>query len=85
MNILSPPPVRVPFDKNDESVLPPSEWITWISQLEQLFNKLQGTGTTSQRPNPSPFIGYMYYDTTINKPIWAKTATTWVYADGTAA
>lgn len=82
MNVISPPPIRVPF--TDSNGLP-GPWQAWISVLEQLFNELQGTGTTAQRPVPAPFIGYMYYDTTINKPIWAKTTTTWVYADGTAA
>ena len=83
MNYITPPPARTPFMNAQGG--PEGAWTQWISMLEQLFNKLQGTGTTAQRPNPSPFIGFMYYDTTINKPIWAKTVTTWVYSDGTAA
>ena len=62
-------------------------WIRWFESLGNAFNNLQATGTTSQRPNPAPWIGFPYFDTTINKPVWAKTIspTAWVYADGTAA
>jgi|CXWL01.1.fsa_nt_gi hypothetical protein len=60
-------------------------WVRWLTRLWTNYNNLQGTGTTAQRPNPAPFIGFMYFDTTLNKPIWAKTLTTWVYGDGTAA
>lgn len=83
MNFIPPPPSRTPFMNSVGTS--EAAWVQWISTLEQLFNNLMRTGTTAQRPNPSPFIGFMYYDTTINKPIWAKTATTWVYSDGTAA
>lgn len=82
MIFLPPPPTRVPF--TDENGLP-DLWTSWFSALEITFNNQQRTGTTAQRPNPAPFVGFMYFDTTINKPIWAKTATTWVYADGSAA
>jgi len=82
MNHISPPPIRVPF--TDSNGLPGS-WQAWIATLERLFNELQGSGTTAQRPDPAPFIGYMFFDTTIGQPIWADTLTTWVLADGTAA
>lgn len=59
--------------------------IRWLVQLVYAFNTLTDTGTTAQRPNPAPFIGFMYFDTTINKPIWAKTATQYVFSDGTNA
>lgn len=43
------------------------------------------SGTTALRPTTSP-VGFSYYDTTINKPVWLKTApSTWVDATGTAA
>lgn len=59
--------------------------IRWMQQLVNAYNKSMGTGTTAQRPNPAPFVGFMYFDTTINRPIWAKTVTQYVYSDGTNA
>jgi hypothetical protein len=41
-------------------------------------------GVTATRPT-SPEIGQMFFDTTIAKPIWAKSATEWVTADGKPA
>jgi len=82
---ISAPPNRKPF--TDEDGLP-SLWLNWFTLLEEYFNSLMATGTTGQRPNPAPFVGFMYFDTTINRPIWAKTndpTTTWIYADGTNA
>lgn len=85
MNTISTPPIRAPF--TDDRGIISGAWQQWISNLERLFNDLQGSGTTAQRPNPAPFVGYMYFDTTIGRPIWAETTspTTWVDADGTAA
>lgn len=60
-------------------------WARWFAGLVNAFNNLTATGTTAQRPSPAPFIGFMYFDTTINKPIWAKTLTQYVYSDGTNA
>jgi len=82
MNHIATPPTQVSLSDNEGF---PGAWQQWFSILERLFNTMQGTGTTAQRPNPAPFIGYMYYDTTINRPIWASTLTTWRYSDGTAA
>lgn len=42
-------------------------------------------GPTSGRPKTAG-PGTLYFDTTLNKPIWRNTAATgWVLADGTAA
>jgi len=57
----------------------------WFFSLVAAFNTLTATGSTQQRPIPAPFIGFMFFDTTINKPIWAKTLTQYVLADGTNA
>lgn len=40
-------------------------------------------GTTMYRPSTSVSIGTMYFDTTLNKPIWYKGSNTWVDATGT--
>jgi hypothetical protein len=43
------------------------------------------SGTTAQRPTTSP-VGFSYFDTTLNKPVWLKTApSTWIDATGAAA
>lgn len=47
------------------------------------------SGTTAQRPVNTPqnmvYIGQMYFDTTLNKPIWAKKLNPTVWADATGA
>ena len=86
MNYLSVPPTRLPMAVEGEL---PSEWVKWLTQLEEIVNSAQGTGATSQRPGLAPYVGYPFFDTTLGKPIWAKTvgatSTSWVFADGTAA
>ena len=62
-----------------------ASWNLWLSDLLKTVNEMQATGTTAQRPNPAPFIGFTYFDTTLGKPIWAVTTTTWVDATGAAA
>lgn len=39
-------------------------------------------GSTAERPS-QPVNGLMYFDTTLNKPIWYKGSSTWVDATGT--
>ena len=39
------------------------------------------SGTTANRPTTAP-IGFMYFDTTLNLPIWKATSTTWCDATG---
>lgn len=46
-------------------------------------NLNQATGTTAQRPT-TVGIGFTYFDTTLNRPIWWN-GTTWRFSDGTAA
>lgn len=92
MNDLNPPPSREPIatatlDLSNKSVSigeTSSLWMIWFSELIKAVNEMQATGTTAQRPTAPPFIGFMYFDTTLGKPIWAKTATTWVDSAGTS-
>lgn len=58
------------------------QWTRWFQQLTNAFNSITETGTTSQRPSPAPFVGFMFFDTTLGKPIWAKTLTQYVDATG---
>lgn len=86
MNYISPPPTRSAFTDQDGL---PIEWLNWVASVEQIINNVQGTGATANRPKLAPYVGYQFFDTTLNEPIWAKTitatSTAWVLADGTAA
>lgn len=84
MTPILPAPLREPLLHPDGKTLS-LLWWRWISQLVQTFNSLMNTGTTAQRPNPAPFVGFMYFDTTLGKPVWAKTLTSWVDATGASA
>lgn len=46
------------------------------------ISSIAKNGTTSARPTNNLYIGLMYFDTTLNKPIWYN-GTTWVDANGT--
>lgn len=51
--------------------------------ISELAAVVCGSGSSASRPSTAS-VGAMYYDTTINKPIWLKTApSTWVDATGT--
>jgi hypothetical protein len=62
----------------------PIAWIQWLSDLAGIVNGLQKEGPTARRPVAVPYLGFFYYDTTLGKPIWAKTQApaTWVDATG---
>ena len=42
------------------------------------------SGATADRPTTGMQVGQMYYDTTLNKPIWYKGSSVWVDATGTS-
>lgn len=52
----------------------------------QLLAGLASTsGATAARPTDA-LVGFMYFDTTLNKPVWLKTVpSTWVDSAGVAA
>ena len=87
MNYLARPPIKESFVGDEPRVGHPSAWLQWFGELAVLFNQSQLTGTTAQRPDPAPYIGFQMFDTTLGKPIWAKTQTpaTWVDATGATA
>ena len=44
------------------------------------------SGVTADRPTQGLWVGRTYFDTTLNKPVWVKTATgTPVWVDATGA
>jgi len=86
VNFIPPPPTRIPFTEQEGL---PIEWSNWMAKVEEILNHTQATGATANRPAVAPYVGYPFFDTTLGKPIWAKTitatSTAWVLADGTAA
>lgn len=75
------PPIRQKFD-NEQRVN--SEWVEWTNQIYKVVNAVSQSGTTAQRP-AKIYVGQMYFDTTLNRPIWVNAAGTgWIKADGTA-
>jgi hypothetical protein len=79
MRVLAPPPLRQSLQAEQGY---PAAWLQWFADLSHLVSVMSGSGPSSQRPAPPPFIGYQYFDTTLGKPIWAKTASQWVDATG---
>ena len=71
-----------PLIKENEPSL--SEWQRKVRDLLNLtVRRTSGSGTTAERPK-NPVVGQAYFDTTLNRPIWAGN-TGWIKADGTAA
>jgi len=79
-----PPSARNLVDKNQNTT---SEWITWFTVLWSVTDSIDSSGTTADRPISNLFVGRTYFDTTLGKPIWLKSArpNVWVLADGTVA
>jgi hypothetical protein len=70
------------FNPPDGEEFDGQAWTRWFYQLVAAFNSITETGTTAQRPSPAPFPGFMYFDSTLGKPVWAKTLTQYVDATG---
>ena len=54
-----------------------SDWLNGVNDFVNISKNI-----TANRPT-SPFIGLLFFDTTLNKPIWYNGAN-WVDATGTA-
>jgi hypothetical protein len=92
MNLLGAPPAKLEvLDKIGTTQLKTfaAAWIEFFSSVYYSITYLQQSGTTAQRPTKNLYPGRPYFDESLGaegKPIWVnKTATGWVYADGTAA
>lgn len=79
MPLLGPPPLKSPLlNVNQDQASP---WANWFTQVFRVLFAVQDSGTTAQRPTKSLWEGRPYFDTTLGKPIWYKTAG-WVDATG---
>lgn len=66
-----------------EKVLAVFNGEVWINSKSGHNILFKTKGTTAQRPTLSPNeSGFVYYDTTVEKPIW-WTGVKWVSSDGT--
>jgi hypothetical protein len=66
------------------------EWAQFFHTVEGLLNSVSKSGPTGSRPTTSMqfrFVGMPFFDTTLGKPIFLKTASSsaWVDATGTPA
>lgn len=76
--MISEPPNLSEFG---DRPLPP--WANWFSSVYRICFSVVQSGTTAQRPTKNLWIGRMYYDTTLSKPIWVNAVTpSIVWKDG---
>lgn len=64
-------------------VPPTGAWRNFFNSVFNVCNALTMSGTTTNRPITGLWTGRMFFDTTLGKPIWYKTAG-WVDATGAA-
>lgn len=67
MAISQPPFQSTLVDANDR-VQPP--WAQWFSQLQPVLQSVVASGPTSGRPTQNLYIGYPYFDTTIDQMVY---------------
>lgn len=80
MAIINQPPTTA-VDSNGDVVA--SEWRLFFVAVFNVCLAVTSSGTTAQRPTKLLWTGRPYFDTTLGKPIWYKTAG-WVDATGAA-
>lgn len=76
---------------SDDKGMIKASFASWVHRAYILLYANQESGTTAQRPTGSSptqiWIGRRYYDTTLNKPVWASAVSgvtvTWRDAAGT--
>jgi len=74
MSISNPPFQSTLVDADGRTQTP---WVQWFSQLQPLLNSVNSSGPTSARPTSGLYIGYAYFDTTINQMIYWS-GVTWI-------
>lgn len=85
MAIINQMPTTPVDDRNDSGIATPNaEWRNFFGAVYNICLAAQQSGTTAQRPVKLLWTGRTYFDTTLGKPIWYKTAG-WVDATGAAA
>ena len=67
MAISQPPFQSILVDADDRVQTP---WAQWFSQLQPILQSVVASGPTSGRPTQTLFIGYPYFDTTIDQMVY---------------
>jgi hypothetical protein len=67
MAISQPPFQSTLVDANDRVQTP---WAQWFSQLQPILQSVVASGPTSGRPTQNLYIGYPYFDTTIDQMVY---------------
>ena len=65
---ISQPPFQSTLVDADDRVQTP--WAQWFSQLQPILQSVVASGPTSGRPTQNLFIGYPYFDTTIDQMVY---------------
>lgn len=70
----------------DAQSLATPAWRQTFSRWHTIILSVQQSGTTAQRPTVVLWVGRRFFDTTLGKPVYLKTATprVWVDAAGLA-
>lgn len=80
MALISQPPNNQVVDEAGNAT---PGWQPFFSAAFALLAAMTLSGTTAKRPTTLLWTGRPYFDTTLGKPIWYKTAG-WVDATGAA-
>lgn len=78
MSIINQPPTTA-VDSNGDVLS--NEWRNFFTAVFNICIAVTSSGTTANRPTKLLWTGRTYFDTTLGKPIWYKTAG-WVDATG---
>lgn len=57
-------------------------WYTWFQQVYTICFAAQQSGTTAQRPTTLIWVGRRYFDNSLGKPVFVKSANPVVWVDG---
>lgn len=61
-------------------------YLVWATQLSDYVAAATGSGTTAERPvSGLMWVGQMYYDTTLDLPVWVASLGPTVWVDATGA
>lgn len=76
-------PITAIFDESGRPTRAGAEWLSliWIAS-----NSVTESGTTAQRPTANLWLGRVYYDTTLSKPVFVNAVSpsvVWKDAAGT--
>ena len=57
-------------------------WAQWIQRTHSNAITAQQSGPTADRPDSLLWVGRVFFDTTLNKPVWLKAINPNVWVDG---